>query len=225
MTSEPKKETKKAAKARMIAEKIAAADAAKARYRAEIFAHPVAIAIEPLRLAAVKQAEKDALAYVATIEEALKKHGYDINALAPRPRTNMGKEEWRRADSKRSSVQMLTKEVNKDPFRRWNDESPLIVETCPERIAHYVKITKDMAEMQYEGFVYKLVRKLKEHTTAEVSTATLNNEAMENDTIWHLSLLTVTRADGSVEKWRTRMIFNTSIYGKVFPQWPTRIVK
>ena len=220
-----KPETKKAAKARIIAEKIAAADAAKARYRAEVFSHPVAIAIEPLRAAAVTQAEKDGYAYVARVEAALQAHGYDINALAPQPRNNMGKEQWRKANNKRVAIDSLTKHVDPNARRSWRDESPLIVETCPDRVARYISVTKDMAEGQYEQFVYKLYLKLKEHSTYAVLTATLNNEALEDDSLWHLSTLTIERGDGTIEKWRTRMIFNTSIYGKVFPQWPTRVVK
>lgn len=221
-----KPETKKAAKARIIAEKIAANAAAKAKYHQETFSHPVAIAIEPLRVAAVKQAEIDGHAYVGRVEAALAKHGFDLNSIAPYPRNNMSTEEYRKASNRRSSIQMLTKEVNKDPYNyRRKDVGPLIVEMCPDMVARYIIQTKDMAEFQYEQFVYKLVRKLKEKSSAAVTTATLNNEALENDSLWHLSLLTVTRDDSTVEKWRTRMIFNTSIYGKVFPQWPTRIVK
>lgn len=221
-----KPETKKAAKARMIAEKIAAAESAKAKYRQETFSHPVAIAIEPLRLAAVKQAEIDGHAYVKRVEDALEKHGYDLNSIAPYPRNNMGREEYRKAQNKRAAIESLTKLSDPAKMRDWRHTTPEIVEICPERVARYIVMTKEMAEGQYEMFVYKLVRKIKEQTSHyAVLYATLNNEALENDTLWHLSLLTVTRADGSVEKWRTRMIFNTSIYGKVFPQWPTRIVK
>lgn len=224
-----KPETKKAAKARLIAEKLAAADAAKAKYRAEVFSHPVAIAVEPLRAAAVIQAENEGYAYVARIEEALKNHGYDLNAIAPYPRSNMGKEAYRKASNKRNSIEMMTKEVDPDKYRYggWQAKytNPLIVETCPERIVHYIKMCKDIAESQYEGFVYKLYRKLNTPGASAVVSATLDDNTLEHDILWSLSLLTVTRDDGSVEKWRTRMIFNTSIYGKVFPQWPTRIVK
>ena len=43
--------------------------------------------------------------------------------------------------------------------------------------------------------------------------------------VWGESLLDVTKADGSVVRWKTQTITNYSVYGTPYFQWPTRIVK
>ena len=67
-----KKETKKAAKARLIAERLAEKERIKEERRAKCFSTPVAIAVEPLRVDAMQEARADALAKVKEIKE----HGY-----------------------------------------------------------------------------------------------------------------------------------------------------
>lgn len=43
--------------------------------------------------------------------------------------------------------------------------------------------------------------------------------------VWGESFLDVTKADGSVIRWKTQTITNHSVYGRPYFQWPTRIVK
>jgi hypothetical protein len=69
--------------------------------------------------------------------------------------------------------------------------------------------------MQYTAFIQKLEGKVGAHTAA----------ALDGSHVWGFSILTVTKADGTVEKWKTEQIINVSVLGKVFNQWPSRKVK
>ena len=43
--------------------------------------------------------------------------------------------------------------------------------------------------------------------------------------MWGYSVLTVTKEDGSVERWKTQQIMNISVLGLLFAQWPSRKMK
>lgn len=71
------------------------------------------------------------------------------------------------------------------------------------------------AEMQYVSFASKLEKKVGEVTEA----------ALDGSHVWGFSILTVKTAGGATVKWQTKQITNTSVLGKRFPQWPSRIIK
>jgi hypothetical protein len=79
----------------------------------------------------------------------------------------------------------------------------------------FVTECRDEAAAQYEKFVSKLVRKIGDCETA----------ALSGNHVWSNSLLKITKADGSVEHWKTQQITNRSVLGKYFPQWPSRKLK
>ncbi len=213
------KETKKAAKARMIAEKLAERARIKEEKRHAVFSTPVAIAVEPLRVDAIKVAEEEGYEYIKGIEAHLEKFGWDIDLAAPRG-------DYRREpiplykvkEARRKQIEFLT--VDKEKNRPYYSKDPRIVEICVDRVVRFIEIEKEMAAAQYEGFVYKLVSKIADHTSAS-----LDPEAAQHGAVWGRSILTITKPDGSIQRWKTQRIFNRSVYGKIFMQWPTRLMK
>ncbi|MNE44768.1 hypothetical protein D3C80_1390130 [compost metagenome] len=85
----------------------------------------------------------------------------------------------------------------------------------PNGCALFVKQAQENASAQYDAFIAKLEAKI-----GEVTAAILSGEH-----VWGHSILTVTKADGTTEKWKTQMIVNVSVLGNLFNQWPTRKVK
>lgn len=216
-----KPETKKAAKARIIAEKIAAKEAFKEARRAKVFSTPVAIAVEPLRVDAMQEAKTEALSDIKKIldqiEKILGKHSdiFDINQVAPRPEwPNKDKMEYEARCQWRMDVSMVSSVIDKDKY--YTDKKPRPVKIDEDKIAQYVLREQQLAADQYEGFVYKLVEKIGDHASAGL---------VPMQGVWTHSILTVTKKDGTSQQWETKRIINRSCLGKLFFQWPTRLMK
>jgi hypothetical protein len=86
------------------------------------------------------------------------------------------------------------------------------VKLSDERVARRVQQTRDAMATDFDGYVNKLSTKIGEGVVSAEITGRL----------WDYSTLTVTKNDGSVERWRTQQIINVSCLGKLFNQWPTR---
>jgi len=84
-----------------------------------------------------------------------------------------------------------------------------------EKIAEFVSKAVEAAGAQYTAFIAKLEDKVGAHTAA----------TLEGSHVWGYSFLTVTKADGAVEVWKTQQITNVSVHGLLFNQWPSRKVK
>jgi len=81
--------------------------------------------------------------------------------------------------------------------------------------ARFIKSACENAAFQYDAFIAKLDKKIGEAVSAELS----------GNHVWSFSVLTVEKADGSIEHWKTQMIINFSKLGKMFNQFPTRKIK
>lgn len=172
----------------------------------------IEIAVMPLKVSAVERAEKEAKELVERYTVKLVEAGFDLDVAAPYPNTiRCSRNEYHSAMAKRSTFCMIAKHVKGS--RRHGE--PAIVEICPEYVERFINMAKTDAAVQYDMFVAKLIIKI-----GEVTDATL-----KGDHVWSFSILTVTKADGSVENWKTQMIINISKLGKLFNQWPTRKVK
>lgn len=215
-----KPESKKAQKAREIAERKAAKEAEKQAERDRVFATPLAKAVAPLKVQAVANAEIRANEWVEKRFAELEAAGWNINEVAPAPNSlKEGRETYRAKQARRNAYESITKYERPEGVyndQTWRDMSlPRIVQRHQAGIDRYVQFCRGMAASQYEAFVYKMVGKVGDHTAAEL---------LDNN-VWGYSHLLVTKADGSTEKWRTQTIINVSVYGKQFNQWPSRIVK
>ena len=92
---------------------------------------------------------------------------------------------------------------------------PNLVKLSDEGCSRFIEQSAQDAALQYDAFICKLVSKVGEIVDASI----------EGDHVWGWSILTVTKADGSKENWKTQQIRNYSVYGTPYLQWPTRIVK
>lgn len=168
-------------------------------------------AVLPLKADAVQRAEQEAQRMIARIIEALEAADWNLDAVAPRPHARMSREEYVRLLSKHDLFKSVT--IHTQTSRRPSE--PDIRARSPEAEQRFISAAKQDAAFQYDLFVAKLVKKV-----GEVSDAVLNGSH-----VWGYSILTVTKPDGAVQKWKTQMIVNVSKLGKLFNQFPTRIVK
>jgi hypothetical protein len=97
--------------------------------------------------------------------------------------------------------------------RRMSDPHKRIASAAAEE--RFVAAAIELAATQYVAFVAKLVGKI-----GAVDSATLAGSH-----VWGYSILTVTKSDGSSERWQTQQIVNQSKLGTLFNQWPSRKVK
>jgi hypothetical protein len=174
--------------------------------------HPVEIAIAPLKADAIADGEKRAVAVVARHRAGLEAVGMDQEQWAPYPcyRTMAG-HSYFEANRKYRTCSALV-EWTKPTLR---PREPVIVRMVDAKIAKFVQDARDTAAQQYDMFVAKLVRKI-----GECESATL-----DGNHVWSHSVLTVGKAGGVVERWKTQQIINFSKLGLAFPQWPSRKVK
>jgi hypothetical protein len=177
--------------------------------------NPIETAVAPLKNDAIRFATREAIRSLVRIREALEAHGWDLNAVAPYPDSwNMSAKTYHVAKNKRAMFEFVTKRdaTHAYDYRRG---SPYFVTLDRERMAHHVKNNQEIAAMQYEMFVAKLIHKIGPCATA----------VLDGNHVWSYSVLTVTFPDKATETWKTQQISNISKLGKWFPQWPTRKLK
>ncbi len=169
---------------------------------------PIASAVEPLRADAVARARQEA---ADLVERTFVKLAEDPTYYAY-PRNIYGKREYAIQHGRYRLLQSLTKAVHnngvssRDGFTQVRDEA---------KVAHFIDDSGEVASQQYTAFIQKLEYKVGAHTAATLT----------GGHVWGFSILHVTKADGSVEKWKTQQIINVSVLGKLFNQWPSRKVK
>lgn len=177
---------------------------------------PIYAAVEPLLVAAIADAETAARTRVAKIEAELIAAGWDRKIVAPRANPGMGRAQYLKANGKYSFVYGITNPV--DPNEHVKGLKVSICDIDAKGVQRYVDECKEFAAADYEAFVYKLVKKV-----GKCTSATLTGE-----NVWHSSVLSVMKQEGNEvfgQRWKTTTIINTSVHGKRFYQWPTRLMK
>ena len=162
----------------------------------------------------ITMAEQRAKEFVENKLDALKKHDWDLNKLAPRPRSNMSREEYKQADNKRGLYTSITKSES---------ESSMALRTGPTDIRvpnkvmidHYIEMNKKEAEAAYRSFMEKMIQKIGKPVV----------DAKMTGNIWTNAVLHVTTDDGEDQSWKTQMILNFSKYQRMFNQFPTKRIK
>jgi hypothetical protein len=177
--------------------------------------NPIVAAVEPLRQEAIEDARAYAIRVIESITKQLEAAGGDVKVLAPHPHGNMSRPEYMKAKAKLTLVAHLTREVEKRTYSFADRTKPVIVKMDAEGCARFIRDAEEGASAQYTAYVAKLVGKI-----GEVTAATL-----VGDRVWARSVMQVTLADGTTERWLTQRIVNVSPLGTVFNQWPTRKVK
>ena len=174
---------------------------------------PIAFAVEPLRNEAIADARNFAQDYIDKLLTGLKKVGNDAEIFAPYPSGNCSRSEYSLAHTKYHHVREFT--TSKEYSRR--PHSPDIRTGIDfKRIENFIDNAGRDASIAFDAYVSKLNYKVGDHSSA--SLLTYHN-------IWGYSILDVTLPDGSLQKWKTQKIFNISKLGKVFSQYPTRLMK
>ena len=167
-------------------------------------------AVEPLRTEAMKRSEIKAVEIALSVAKELVENGNDLRKAAPYPKTAWSGNHPAEI-AKHRLFGGLVHHVG--GCRGMNDPDPVVMHSV--YVDRFVDNARTDASAQYDSFIAKLESKIGDYVTAE----------LKGDHVWGYSILTVTKADGSVENWKTSMIVNVSKLGKVFNQFPTRKVK
>lgn len=181
--------------------------------------HPVAIAVEPQKVDAIKQAEDWAIAYIAVAKAKLIECEWNINAAAPYPVKGDGMFTEMAKREKRAFYRSITKARKVDVYQPYSETEPRYVDWDAPASNVFIHQQCQKAADRYDMFVYKLVNKI-----GPCNTATL-----EGNHVWGFSILTVTKHVGTIaaviERWKTQQIENRSKYDLQFAQWPSRLMK
>ena len=153
-----------------------------------------------------KRAENEAKAFVGRLLDNLKKNGWDLDKIAPYPKSM--NRDYKIMKNKRDLYQMVTK-ASKSSYSRGE---PHIVDADQAKINHYIQMNVKGAEDAYRSFMEKMIQKIGK----PVIDATMTGN------IWTNATLTVTTDDGEQQVWSTKMIVNFSKYNKMFNQFPSR---
>jgi hypothetical protein len=170
----------------------------------------IAECVEPLRTSAMDRAEQFAREYADRLLADLAACGGDAEVFAPYPKNNMGRGAYLAAQLKYGLVRRLTNPV-KSGSRSPRD--PDFRVPNPVGVGKFVEEARQDADRQYSAFIAKLESKIGPHSDA----------TLHGDHVWSYSVLTVETPTGR-QDWKTQQILNVSKLGKVFNQWPTRLV-
>lgn len=183
-------------------------------FAAEIAARePVGLALHPLKAEAVKAAAADAAVTVGHVQRKLEAAGWDIKVAAPRAKSCWDRD-YKTQNAYRALVSSLTESV-KEGYHYPRPGEPEIVRMSEKGIIRFIAQAEENAALFYDAFIVKMVAKV-----GEVTAATINGNH-----VWDHSILRVTLPTGEVQKWKTQQIWNYSVHGLRFPQWPSRVVK
>ena len=145
--------------------------------------------------------------------EQLRANDWDLDKVAPRPSTRTDNQwAYREKSATRNYHYRFFKSVESVGM---NINAPTIVKLKFDAVERMAREAEDSAAQSFDKYIHKLAGKIGDAVTK----ATLDGN------LWSHSILTVTLKDGAVQKWKTMMIINRSIYGKLFNQFPTKLIK
>jgi len=157
----------------------------------------------------IDMAKKRSEEFVKDKLDILKKHGMDLDKVAPRPNSRtMGASDYKSAQAKRDLYRSFVKPVS-DTHRAGD---PYIVKANQVMIDRYVELNVKGAEDAYKKFMGKMIEKIGKPVV----------DAKMTGNIWTNATLHVTTDDGEEQVWSTQMIINFSKYQTMFNQFPSR---
>ena len=177
---------------------------------------PIATAIAPLRDAAIDDANTEFDIQVAKGIAKLEAAGWDLEIAAPYPSVWAAREDYKRMRAARGFLSSITRSL--DYVRRIDE--PHMVALDEARIEKVRGLVKDEAAASFKAYAAKLEKKV--GAVGAVVAAELMGDSAG---LWSYSVLTVTLADGTEQRWKTQRILNCSGLGTLFHQWPTRLIK
>jgi hypothetical protein len=179
--------------------------------------HPVAVSVETLREAAIARAAEFSQKKIDSVKKQLEEGNWDREVVAPYPDIlrNSREDDYRRKHAFYNLVRRLTESTNTSGYRSFRDKNDFCV-MSDKGCEKFIQDNKEMAAIQYDAFVIKLIGKVGPVVKAECAS---------HAGVWGRSTLTVTQKDGKVQNWLTQQIINYSVLGTAYNQWPTRKVK
>jgi hypothetical protein len=176
--------------------------------------HKIARAVEPMKAVAQRDAvDKISKKIERTIDE-LAEMNWDRGAYAPYPSSKLPRVKFLPLLDKYNFVRRITEGLVPSRSHR----EPDYCKVKPMGIELVLQATKKDAGFLFEAFVCKLAKK--------VGAGVLDISAEATDGgLWYNSSLFVRVSEDVTETWKTTMIINCSVYGKLFLQWPTRKAK
>jgi hypothetical protein len=177
----------------------------------------IELAISPLKNDAVKSALAIAHDDIESVKKNLEASGWDREKVASYPASNWAtpcKDYQMKVEMYKFVCSITAGDDSKNSgSRKLND--PYFVVMSNAGIDNYLEMVARDAGSRYVSFVAKMVKKI-----GDVADASL-----EGNHVWGNSILTITREDGSRERWFTQQIINVSKWGRLFNQWPSRKMK
>ena len=155
-----------------------------------------------------EMARKRAIEFIEDKLKLLEKAGWDLDKLAPRPKSSIGREAYARASQNRAFYSNITK-AHRTVYR--HDEPDIRVRN-KDAEQRYINDAVKGAEDSYRAFMQKMIEKIGKPVEAAKMTGS----------IWTDAKLTVTTNDGEEQVWNTKMILNFSKYQRMFNQFPSR---
>ena len=172
----------------------------------------IAESVLPLKQAAEDRARTAITAVIDATLADLAAVGNDVNVFAPYPQSGIGRKEYTIRLNRRRFVESITVSVKGS----LKPNEPYIRLPSAEGRERAIDRTVEAAAAAYDAYVAKLEGKIGAVVDSVLSTG---------GGVWYDSKLAVVKPDGSTETWSTKCILNTSSLGKVFNQWPTRLLK
>lgn len=170
----------------------------------------IAKAVEPQRAIAIERAIGFAKQSLDAMKSKLEAAEWNLDLVAPYPKSGMGRPAYVAAKSLRTRYEMVTRSTGS----RIRLGDPTIVVWAQDKADRFIEAARDASNAEFDAYIVKLTMKVGEATDAQLT-----------GSLWSYSILTVTKPDGATERWSTQQILNVSSLGKVFNQWPTRKVK
>lgn len=169
----------------------------------------VLAAVLPLMEGFAKDAADRTLEFIADVRAKVAAEGLDV--AYPEPVRLTTQEQWNRDKAAKYDRAVARRHFAARVCGLSNSS------VTPEQFAdETVKDAVANARAQFLSYAWKLDGKVGEVVSAKLTTVF---------GVWGESFLDVTKADGSVIRWKTQTITNYSVYGTPYFQWPTRIVK
>lgn len=169
---------------------------------------PIAQAVAALKTPAVEHAAAATERRLVALATDLL--GQDLAVVAPFPRSTMSRIAYKEGQARYALARRIMR-VERASTRHGSPEPAVAINAAG--IAALVQEASELTAAAFDAYVAKLEGKVGECDTATV-------EGM----LWSGSVLTVTKGE-KVERWSTQQIVNVSVLGKVFNQWPTRLLK
>jgi hypothetical protein len=153
----------------------------------------------------VKRAGEMAAAQFDSWMDTMKANDWDLDKVAPKPKTTMRTDQYRMMQSKRMHYEGATDRVEgQGNIRKYSEAKK----------KKHIEQSKKNAHAAYMEWVKKMVQK--------IGKAVQHAEMTGNP--WVESTLRVTGHDGEKQVWKSKMIINRSKYNTLFNQFPSRRV-